>query len=317
MNLRGLDLNLLPVFEAVYAQGSITRAAEQLHLTQPAVSNALTRLREALGDPLFVRVRAGVAPTPAAQALIGSVRDALTRLRAGLGRQAGFDPATSDRLFNIASRDVSASAIIPRLARVLDKSAASVRFTWAAMDRADVAAEFAAGRIDFAIDIPALARPEYDSAQLSSDPYVCVLRKGHPRAKGKFGLREFMSLRHLTVSSRRTGKGVVDVALSRIGERIRPVLRLPYFQPAVHAVMESDLALCAPLSLARRYDVAIRDLPFRADTIDLLLFWRRDAAGDAGMVWARDLLIASAKSEVARNEGGRPSGEGAAAGDRR
>lgn len=312
MNLRGLDLNLLPVFEAVYTQGSITRAAEQLHLTQPAVSNALTRLREALGDPLFVRAASGVAPTPGAQALIGPVHDALTRLRSGLDRQAGFDPATSDRLFNIASRDVSASAIIPRMARVLDRTAASVRFTWSAVDRRDIPAEFAAGRIDFAIDIPALARPEYDSARLSSDPYVCVLRRGHPKAKGRFGLKAFMSLRHLTVSSRRTGKGVVDVALSRIGERIRPVLRLPYYQPAFHAVMESDLALCAPLSLARRYDVVTRELPFEADPVDLLLFWRRDGAGDAGLKWARELLIASAA-----NESGRPSGEGAAAGDRR
>ena len=93
MNLRAIDLNLLPVFEAVFAEGGITRAAERLNLTQPAVSNALARLRAAFDDQLFVRTAGGMAPTPAAKAMIGPVREALAQLRVGLDRQAAFDPA--------------------------------------------------------------------------------------------------------------------------------------------------------------------------------------------------------------------------------
>src|SRR5262245_50812510 len=127
MNLRGIDLNLLPVFEAVYVERSLTRAGEVLNVTQPAVSNALARLREAFGDPLFVRAGRGVAPTPKAQTLISPVREALTRLRSGLDPASAFDPKTSERAFNIASRDTSSSIIMPALAKKLGKVAPLVR----------------------------------------------------------------------------------------------------------------------------------------------------------------------------------------------
>jgi len=308
MNLRGLDLNLLPVFEAVYAEGGITRAAERLNLTQPAVSNALARLRAAFNDQLFVRSASGMAPTPTAQALIGPVREALGRLRSGLDRQGGFDATTSDRVFSIAAGDIAAAAAIPVLARMLEDENAGVSFHWLQIARPDIPSEFAAGRLDFAIDIPALARPDLASLKLLSDRYVCVLRKGHARAAGRFTLTQFLALRHITVSARRTGKGVVDVALSRIGERLKPAMRMSHFQPAFHAVMASDLALAAPLSLAKRYDVVLRDLPFEAPGLDLMLFWRRDAAGDAGLAWARERLVAAvAKTEAAApgDRGGR------------
>lgn len=307
MNLRGLDLNLLPVFEAVYSEGGITRASERLNLTQPAVSNALTRLRAALGDPLFVRSARGMAPTPAAQAMIGPVREALGRLRSGLDRQA-FDPATSQRVFSIAVGDIAAAAIIPVLARMLEKEKATVSFNWQQVARPDIPGEFVAGRLELAMDIPALARPELDSVRLFSDRYVCALRQGHSCADGKFTLANFLALRHITVSSRRTGRGVVDVALGRIGKRIAPAMRMPHFQPAFHAVMASDLALVAPVSLARRYDVAIRELPMETPELDLMLFWRRDAAGDAGLAWARDRIleaVAQTQAAAPRGRGGR------------
>jgi DNA-binding transcriptional LysR family regulator len=291
MNLRSLDLNLLPVFEAVYVERSLTRAGEALHITQPAVSNALARLRAALGDPLFVRSGRGMQPTPAAQALIGPVREALTRLRSGLSPAEKFDPKTSDRVFNIAARDTSSSAILPGLAKRLEKAAPDIRIQCHQVERHDIPAELASGRLDFAIDIPALARPEFGSAPLMSDRLVCVLRRNHPRAKGRLTLRSFLALRHVVVSSRRTGRTLVDEALSRVGEKLRPAMRLPHYQPAFHTVMSSDLALVVPLSLARSYDVAIRDLPFAAAQLDLLLFWRRDLGEDPAMRWLRVQLV--------------------------
>jgi DNA-binding transcriptional LysR family regulator len=298
VNLRSIDLNLLPVFEAIYVERSLTRAGETLHVTQPAVSNALSRLRAAFGDPLFVRSARGMSPTPAAQALIGPVREALGKLRGGLDPRAAFDPKTSDRTFNIAIRDAAATALIPMLARRLERAAPGVRIHCHQADRTEIPSELASGRLDFAIDIPALARPELDSAPLISDRLVCALRRDHPKAKRRLTLDAFLALRHVAVSSRRAGRTLVDEALSRVGEKLRPVMRLPHYQPAFHIVMSSDLAMVAPLSLARRYDVACRDLPFEAAGLDLLLFWRRDVADEPASRWARAELIAAAKAKA-------------------
>jgi DNA-binding transcriptional LysR family regulator len=307
MNLRSIDLNLLPVFEAIYVERSLTRAGETLHVTQPAISNALARLRGAFGDPLFIRSARGMAPTPAAEALISPVREALARLRSGLDPRAGFDPATSERVFNIAVRDVAPSRLMPVLAKRLERQAPGVRMHCHQLDRGDIPAELATGRLDFAIDIPALARPDLDSAPLFSDTLVCALRRGHPAARQRLTLKRFLELRHVAVSSRRSGRTLVDEALSRLGERLRPVMRLPHYQPAFHAVMASDLALAAPLSLARRYDVVHRDVPFEARELDVLLFWRRATADEPGIRWARGELLAAAQTEAAASgeKGGR------------
>jgi DNA-binding transcriptional LysR family regulator len=309
MNLRSIDLNLLPVLEAIYVERSLTRAGEVLHVTQPAISNALARLRTAFGDPLFVRSARGMTPTPAAEALIGPVREALAKLRGGLDPRASFDPMTSDRTFNLAMRDIAPSMLMPVLARRLERAAPGVRIQCHQVDRGDIPAELASGRLDFAIDIPALARPDLDSSPLFSDRLVCVLRRGHPAAKQRLTLKRFLEMRHVVVSSRRSGRTLTDEALSRVGERLRPVMRLPHYQPAFHVVMSSDLALVAPLSLARRYDVARLDLPFQPPGLDLLLYWRRAAADEPAMRWARGELVAAAGRPA-------PKTEAAASGER-
>lgn len=296
MNLRSIDLNLLPVFEAIYAERSLTRASEVLHITQPAVSNALARLRRAVDDPLFVRAHQGMTPTPAAQALIGPVREALARLRSGLGQRARFDPAVSERIFTVSASDTAAAAIAPALLRALGH-APRVRFHWVQTDRADVPGELASGQIDFAVDIDALARPDLDSAPLFEDRYVCALRRDHPKARKKLSLATFLALEHIAVSSRRTGRSIVDMTLAQLGERVRPAMRFRHFLPAFHVVMSSDVAVVAPRSIALSYDVMVCELPFDAPALGLSLFWRRDAGHDGAIVWARDQLLSASQSQ--------------------
>jgi DNA-binding transcriptional LysR family regulator len=295
MNLRALDLNLLPVFEAIYMERSLTRASETLHITQPAVSNALARMRVALGDPLFVREARGMAPTPAAQALIGPVREALARLRSGLGQRARFDPATSERAFNISMGEVVAGLLAPVLAARLEKVAPGVRLNILQLEREKIARELAGGGLDFAVDIAAIARPELESAPLpDGDRYVCAFRRGHPALRGKLTLMKFLALRIVVASSRRSGRTALDLALADVGERIRPVLRLPHHAAAFEAVRASDLALVAPYSVARRHDVLLRELPFKAPSFGLKLFWRREARHDPAHAWAREELLRAA-----------------------
>jgi len=303
MNLRGIDLNLLPIFEAIYTERSLTRASEVLHVTQPALSNALVRLRRAFGDPLFIRSGRGMTPTTEAEQLIGPVRDAMARLRAGLDRGQGFDPKSSERAFNIAAGEVATSALAPTLANSLLVEAPRVRFFFHQTDRAAIALELAARRLDFAIDIAALAQPDLESRPFLEDPYVCVLRRGHPSARRRLTLDLLLRLTHIAVSSRRGGRTVVDLALNRIGERLRPVMRFPHYAPAFHVVTTTDFALIAPLSLARIHDVVIRPLPLEGLNLTLYLHWRRDTDKDPATVWARGHLVAALGSLTPQSGG--------------
>ncbi len=299
MNLRGIDLNLLPIFEVIYTERSLTRASEVLHVTQPALSNALVRLRRAFGDPLFIRSGRGMTPTPEAEQLIGPVRDAMARLRAGLDRGLGFDPKSSERAFNIAAGEVATSALAPILASGLMAEAPRVRFFFHQTDRAAIPLELASRRLDFAIDIAALTQSDLESRPFMEDPYVCVLRRGHRAARQKLTLELLLRLTHVAVSSRRGGRTVVDLALNRTGERLRPVMRFPHYSPAFHVVTTTDFALIAPLSLARIHDVVIRPLPLDGLNLMLHLHWRRDTDKDPACVWARDHLVSALASPEA------------------
>jgi DNA-binding transcriptional LysR family regulator len=295
MNLRGIDLNLLPIFETIYVERSLTRASEVLHTTQPALSNALVRLRRAFGDPLFIRSGRGMTPTPEAEQLIGPVRDAMMRLRSGLDRGQGFDPHVSERAFNVAAGDVATSALAPQLARALETKAPRVRFFFHQIDRAAVPIELAARRVDLAVDIPALAQADLESQPFIEDPYVCALRRGHPHGRKRMTLPRLLALNHVAVSRRRGGRTVVDLALNKLGERLRPVMRFPHYAAAFHVIETTDCALIVPLSLARLHDVEIVQLPLTGLILTLHLYWRRDTDRDPASVWAREQLVAAVR----------------------
>lgn len=296
MNLRNLDLNLLPVFEAIYLERSLTRASEALHITQPAVSNALARMRLHFGDALFVRSARGMAPTSMAEALIGPVREALTRLRAGLEQQGKFVPATSTRVFNIAVRDVGVFTLGPPVMRMLLKEGPDIRINWRQINRADMVPELASGRMDVAIDVPLAAKGEIESAPLMTDHYVCVMRRGHPAARRALDLDRFLGLPHLSVSSRRAGRSIVEEALRRLGRRFSPVSRLSHFLPAMQMVMATDCVLMMPQSLTQNFDVTVRKLPFEAPPLVLNLYWKGEASEDSGLRWLREQLLKASGS---------------------
>lgn len=287
MQLAQIDLNLFVVFEVIYAEGNLTRASEILHVTQPAVSNALARLRQTFDDPLFVRAGRRMLPTPVAQNLIGPVREALRRLQGGIEAHSRFEPATADRVFHLAMRDLATSLVMPRLLGPLRERAPGLRLQCHQMERQEIEPELAAGKLDFAIDIPQLGRGPLRGLPLLRDDYVCVMRRGHPLARRALTLEGYLALPQVTVSGRRHGRSYIDLALGRIGERANTVLRLPHYQPAFHVVLGSDLALSAPRSLVAWYDVEVRELPFEVPPLDSVLYWHRNAEHDPANVWMR------------------------------
>jgi DNA-binding transcriptional LysR family regulator len=298
VNLAQIDLNLFLVFEVIYTEGNLTRASEILHVTQPAVSNALARLRQTLGDPLFVRSGRSMVPTPAAQNLIGPVREAMRQLQGGIATRARFDPATANRVFHLAMRDLTASLVMPTLMRRLRERAPQLRLQCHELERREAERELAAGKLDFAIDSTPLGRGRLNGLPLLHGDYVCVMRRGHPLGRRALTLERYLALPQVTVSGRERGLSYIDLALGRIGAQANTVLRLPHYQPAFHVVLSSDLALSAPRSLAAWYDVEVKELPFEVPRQDSQLYWHLNAEHDPAHVWLRGQIVEACRAEA-------------------
>lgn len=290
MNLRSIDLNLLPVLEAVYDERSLTRASEILRITQPAVSNALSRLRNHFEDPLFVREGRGVKPTAMAEALMPAVREALDKLRAGLEPRSVFEPSHSTRVFNLSARDAGAFLIAPALAARLEAIAPGVRISWSQLHRSAVAAELASGRLDLAIDVSDLLGVDMEREKLLSAPYVCVLSPDHPQTDQPLTQDAFFDLRHITVSSRREGRSLIEEMARMVGRRITPTQRLPHYMTALEIVRQTKLALVAPRQIAENTGLAVLALPFDYPSPESTLYWHREYAGDPALTWMRGLI---------------------------
>ena len=290
MNLRSIDLNLLPVLEAVYDERSLTRASEILRITQPAVSNALSRLRAHFEDPLFVREGRGVKPTAMAEAMMPAVRDALDRLRAGLEPRSVFEPSRSTRVFNISARDAGAFVLAPALAARLEREAPGIRISWSQLHRSAVAAELASGRLDLAIDVSDLRGADMEREMLLETPYVCVLAPGHPLADTQLSPGTFFDLRHIAVSSRREGRSLIEEMARTFGRRITPAQRLPHYMPALEIIRRTELALVTPRPIAESAGLAVQDLPFDYPAPASVAYWHREYAGDPALTWLRGLI---------------------------
>jgi DNA-binding transcriptional LysR family regulator len=275
-DLASIDLNLLVVLDALLATGSVTQTAGQLGLTQPAVSNALGRLRKRLGDPILVRTSRGMVPTPRAAGLQAPLRQALATIHQGLFADQGFDAATSTRTFALAATDYVQFLLLGPLLRQLRASAPMARvrvdaiaqrFPWRALE---------SGELDLAVG-RAPARPEgLRSRALFRDRIVCMMRKDHPAARGHLGLEDYLRLDHLDVLPI-DAPGLADVYLARIGRERRVVATTPHFVVAPFALRDTDLCLTlserVARALCRDLDLEVIDLPFLAPPFVVHAYW--------------------------------------------
>ena len=172
MNLNKVDLNLFIVFDAIYSEANLTRAGQIVGITQPAVSNALARLRETFNDPLFVRTAQGMVPTPMAQNIIGPVRNALQLLRVSVQESRTFNPQQANKTYRISMTDLSEAVILPPLFQRLRRQAPLVSIESMLARRRETTKELAAGRLDFAVDAPLNTDPQVRHVKLMEDRYV-------------------------------------------------------------------------------------------------------------------------------------------------
>lgn len=290
MRLQNVDLNLFVVFEAVYTERNLTRAAEVLCITQPAVSNALNRLRKSFNDQLFVRTPSGMVPTPVAENIVGRIRQALQLMGSSLAEGDKFEPLRSDKTFVLSMSDLAESILLPPLIKEIQQQAPGVSVECFTIPRTDIAKELAAGSVDLALDIPSVATPQLCSHGLSGDRYMCVVRQDHPRIGDSLTFDEYLSLGHIHVSSRRTGSGYVDIALNRLGRERNIQLRVQTHQAVADIVRNTDLAVTLPLNLAKGMGLKVLELPFSMKAVEWVLYWHTSADKDQANIWIRELV---------------------------
>ena len=224
------DLNLLPVFEALFRHGSVTRAAAQMGLTQSAMSSALGRLRRQLGDPLFVNTRSGMLPTPRALELAPAVTDALAMVRGALGSREAFDPRRTTRTLRVYMTDVGETVLLPKLMRHLHEHSPVIRLETAQLPASDLAVGLDTGDIDLAVGYVPQLRDKFRRSRLFEEHYVCMTRPDHPLGRrGPLTLKEFLSARHVLISSMGSGHQVLERTLAEHGVQDNVALRVPHF----------------------------------------------------------------------------------------
>ncbi|MBV8032150.1 MAG: LysR family transcriptional regulator [Betaproteobacteria bacterium] len=293
MNIAEIDLNLLRAFDAVLQERSVTGAARRLGLTQPAVSNALGRLRERFEDALFVRTPSGMDATPFARELGEPVRQALSLLDAALSHGPGFDPRTSRRAFRFYMSDIGQVEFLPPLVERVQREAPGVRLEAAAIELDDVGDALAAGALDLAVGfLPGLG-PPVRRRRLFRDPYVCLMRADHEITS--LTKKRFLEASHVLVPYRGGGHRVIEEALERAGVARRIALRVSHFTVVPMVLERSDLLLVLPGRVARVFErrgkLKSLPLPVAIPPADVGVHWHERYDADPGNRWLRERLV--------------------------
>jgi len=311
MNFRTLDLNLLRVFDEVMAERNLTRAARNLSMTQPAASNALRRLRDALGDELVVRSGYGVEPTPFALALWPVVRDTLAQLRAAIS-PSRFDPSQAHESFVLATADATAALLMPPMLARIEREAPFVSLRVLPLTTRDPRELLETSEVDVAIGhfpaaMAAIAlaamqegTPEnFGHARLYGGDYVCVMRRGHPLAEAELTLDAYCGARHLLVSFSGRPHGFVDEALAELGRSRKVVLTVNQFFTAGQVVARTDLLTVLPRRFVASTGIAdrleYRPLPMPLPEVNVDMLWHRRQESRAAHAWLRAQVIDAAR----------------------
>jgi len=319
VNFRTLDLNLLRVFDEVMAERNLTRAARNLSITQPAVSNALRRLRDVLGDELVRRSGAGVEPTPRALALWPTVRDALKQLQHTLA-PGEFDAGIADTTFLLAMADATAAELMPGLVEIVEREARAVSLRVLPLTTRDPRRMLENEEVDMAIGyFPAViaslaARVQsgvgvpFETQRLYVGEYVCVMRRDHPLAAKPLTLDTYCAARHLLVSFSGRPYGFIDQTLGAMGRERRIVVTVNQFFTAGRVVANSDLLTVLPRHFVRVTGIddqlVLRELPFDQPMVHVDAVWHRRAQHAHSHEWLRAALLRSAAAAFAGTRGG-------------
>ena len=296
-DLRKLDLNLLIVFETVYKTGSVSEAARVLGMTQPTVSNALTRLRDHFSDQLFVRRDRSMKPTARARALLPPVKEALTALRRGLSLETNFDLITADRRFRLLLHDFSVPSVLPPIVKALDDAQSSCSVEVITPDWSRPHEALTNGDADIMLDISLHDQPGVTLEPLMDGEAVCVVREAHPMIGHALSPEQFAENGHAVVEKEMrlhlpTARLVMAAGLER-----RVVAVVPNAASLTVTIATTNLIAIVPRRYAELvapiYRLRILPVPFEYPKTKIFLGWATERADDPGLQWLRGLIRAT------------------------
>ena len=292
MKIKDTDLNLFIAFDVIYTEKNLTKSGQVLGITQPAVSNALARLRDLFNDELFIRTSRGMIPTPVANQLIGDIRNALSLIQNTISVSEKFDPSTANMTFKISIGDTSEYRLLPLLIKELAEIAPKVKVETYLTARKDAPRELASGAIDFSIDPPLQSDQHLKHEKIYQEDYVMIVREDHPILdKEKITIEDYLDLSHIHITNRKTGMGHVDMTLYKLGLTRDIYLRAQHFLVAPYIVEQSDMAITTTKGFAVDRNLAWRELPFDIDPLVLHLYWHENNDNESSSKWMRDLML--------------------------
>lgn len=291
-NIRNLDLNLLKAFDALMDEGSVTRAAQRLMLSQPAVSAMLTRLRDNFDDPLFVRSQRGMVPTERAIALANPIKRVLADINLLL-QPVRFEPLAAQMTYTIAATDYALKAVIVPLTLELKKQAPGVRVAVINVNNDNLAQQMEQGVVDLALVTPQTTPDELHSRALYDEQYVCMMSADHPvAASGKITLDQFCYLEHILVSNQGRFWGPTDDALAAMQLKRHVGLSVNSFLVLPEILRTTDMIAVVPRRLACRHDnLVIVDTPLEVKGFTKSMAWHERSHRDPSHQWIRALCL--------------------------
>ena len=296
MELSDIDLNQLVLFQQLMVERRVSKVAENLGLTQPAVSNTLAKLRRQFGDELFVRTPKGMVPTPFAEQLAEPIGYALGMIHSGLNQHSRFDPASVQRTVTIGMTDIGEIVFLPELVERLRQEAPGVSLSTVRTTASSLREDMEAGKVDLAIGPLPQLKAGFFQQRLFRQRYVCLFRQGHPLDGQPLSLADFQAAEHLVIVSAGTGHGQADALIRRAGVERQVRLTVPHFVSVGHILRRTDMVATVTERLAERlaepFDLRFQPHPVALPEVAINLFWHAKVHRSPANQWLRGLVFA-------------------------
>ena len=291
MKISAFDLNLFVIMNSIYTEGSLTKAAEVVGITQPAVSNALSRLREKFDDDLFVRTGSGMVPTQKTENIIKDIQNALQLMQKSVNEPDEFNPATSQKTFRISLGDINEGRILAILISKIEKQAPNIKLECYYTARGQVPHALATNELSFAVDPFIPNSKDTNSSKVFSDKFVIAHRANHPVSKiTEITLDEALKLKYINISNRKRGASVVEMEMQKMQLQPEIALRAQHYLVTPEIVRSTDLCLLCSETFAKKHGLSYVNLPFDVPPLEQYLIWHKSDDNDGSHIWMRTLI---------------------------
>lgn len=295
MELSDIDLNLLVLFHQLMAERRVSKVADKLGLTQPAVSNSLAKLRRIFADELFLRTPSGMVPTPFAEQLAGPLGEALRMIHSGLNQRLQFEPASVQRTMTIGMTDIGEIVFLPALIERLGRDAPGIQLNTVRNTAVNLRDDMESGKVDLAIGLLPQLKAGFFQRRLFQQRYVCLYRRGHPLDKPRVSLADYRAAEHLVIVSAGTGHGTVDELIRKAGLDRTVRLTVPHFVSVGHILQRTALVATVPERLAETltepFDLRWRRHPVKLPPATINVFWHAKVHREPANQWLRRVVF--------------------------